>query len=185
MVRDILPANDPRLRQISKPVGSVDKKTLSLINDLKDTLKVQKDPEGVGLAAPQIGKNVRIFVAKTGKTFKVIINPQILPIGKVSEKKTPDRKTSRSKGEKRGKRIMEGCLSLINYYGPLKRKEKIKLKYLTEEGKEKVETFTGFTAQIIQHEIDHLQGILFVDRLIEQKKPLYELAGDEWERVEI
>ena len=184
MIRDILPANDPRLRQISKPVENVDKKTLSLINDLKDTLEVQKDPEGVGLAAPQIGKNVKVFVVKTPKGVKVIINPKVLSVSKEPVKKTRKGKKTRLDSRK-ARQVMEGCLSLINYYGPLRRPEKIKLSYLSEEGKEKTQTFTGFTAQIIQHEIDHLQGILFVDRLIEQKKPLYELAGGEWERVEI
>jgi len=61
MVRKILDAKDPYLRQVSKPVGAIDKKVEGLIRDLKDTLRIQKDPEGVGLAAPQIGKNVRIF----------------------------------------------------------------------------------------------------------------------------
>lgn len=185
MIRDILPASDPRLRQVSKPVSKIDKKTLELISDLKETLLAQKDPEGVGLAAPQIGKNVRVFVAKIGKNLKVVINPQILHVEKIASRKIPARKGPKPASEKKDKRIMEGCLSLINFYGPLKRSEKIRLEYLGEDGKVKVETFTGFSAQIIQHEIDHLQGILFVDRLIEQKKPLFELVGDEWEKVEI
>lgn len=169
-----MPASDSRLRLKSKPVSVVDKKILTLIADLKDTLVIQKDPEGVGLAAPQLGKNVRIFVAQTPKGIKTIINPKIISISKGPSKK-----------KRKGKKIMEGCLSLINFYSPLRRPGKIKLKYLTEAGTEKIETFTGFTAQIIQHEIDHLNGILFVDRLIEQKKSLYELVGDEWEKVEI
>ena len=61
MIRKIVPSTDPKLRSVSKPVGVVDKKAKSLIQDLKDTLNVQVDPEGVGLAAPQIGKYVRIF----------------------------------------------------------------------------------------------------------------------------
>lgn len=174
VIRDILHARDPRLRVVSKPVRVVDKKIHDIIIDLKDTLVVQKDPEGVGLAAPQIGKNVRVFVAKTPKEIKVVINPKVLEIIKGQPKK-----------KKRGKKIMEGCLSLVNFYGPLKRPGKIKLGYTTEEGKEKVETFTGFAAQIIQHEIDHLNGILFVDRLIEQKKSLFELVNGEWEKVEL
>jgi len=62
MLREILNAKDPRLREVSKPVKAIDKKIKALVKDLKDTLVVQKDPEGVGLAAPQIGKNVRVFV---------------------------------------------------------------------------------------------------------------------------
>ena len=80
---------------------------------------------------------------------------------------------------------MEGCLSLPHYYGPLKRPKKITIKYLNSEANEVIEDFVGFTAQIVQHEIDHLNGILFIDRLLTDKKPLYKLAGDEWEEVEL
>jgi peptide deformylase len=173
MIKPILPATDPRLRQKSKPVNKVDKKVLLLIKDLKDTLKVQKDPEGVGLAAPQIGKNLRVFIMKPGKEMKVVINPQI-----ISEKKLKNSDKSKN-------RIMEGCLSLPHYYGPLKRSKKLTLKYLDEKGSEITEIFSDFDAQIILHEIDHLNGVLFVDRLLEQKKPLYELLDDGWEEVEI
>lgn len=172
MIRPILTAQDARLRKKSKPVAKIDKKVLSLIKDLKDTLKAQKDPEGVGLAAPQIGKNFNVFVFTTPKGLKTIINPKVISVIKD--------KTKRSK-----EKILEGCLSLINFYGPLTRPEKIRLKYMTESGKEIIETFLGFDAQIIQHEIDHLNGVLFIDRLIEQKKPLYEHVDDEWEEVEI
>jgi peptide deformylase len=80
---------------------------------------------------------------------------------------------------------MEGCLSLPNYNGPLTRNNKITIKYLAETGEPRQESFEGFEAQIIQHEIDHLEGILFVDHLIKQNKPLYELVNGEWEEVEL
>ncbi len=91
MVRKILQSGDPVLRRKSKTVAKVDKKILDLIKDLKDTLKTQKDPEGVGLAAPQIGKNLRVFLAdykpslagEAGKNFKrVVINPEIIKVSK-------------------------------------------------------------------------------------------------------
>ena len=78
MIRKILPATDPRLRIKSKPVTKIDKKVLQLIQDLQDTLAVQKDPEGIGLAAPQIGKNVRVFVTNYKKFKRVVINPEII-----------------------------------------------------------------------------------------------------------
>ena len=174
MVRKILKVTDPLLRRKSKPVKKVDKKTLAIIADLKDTLKVQKDPEGVGLAAPQIGKLRQIFVMRYGGEPKVIINPEIISSSSGSTKKREG-----------GKKIMEGCLSLPHYYGPLLRPDKVKAKYLNEKGDTVTETFYGFEAQIIQHEVDHLVGILFVDRLLEQKKPLFELVDDEWQEVEI
>ncbi len=173
MVRKILPSTNPKLRESSKPVGKIDKKVLSIVKDLKDTLSIQKDPEGVGLAACQIGKHLRIFVMLDAGELRAVINPEVI---NVSLKKSGKLK----KGE-----IMEGCLSLPYYYGPLKRPKKITIKYTNEDGKELVEDFVGFTAQIVQHEIDHLNGILFIDRLLESKKPLYKLVKDEWEEVEL
>lgn len=181
MIKKILRSGDPKLREISKPVLTIDNKTKAIIADLKNTLAAQKDPEGVGLAAPQIGKNIRIFVASykaggAGKSFfRVVINPEII---ESSFKKNPKKKS-------RTLRLYEGCLSLPNYYGPLKRAGYIKLKYLDENGKEVVETIRGFPAQIILHEIDHLNGVLFIDHLLKQKKSLYRLNGDKWEKVEL
>lgn len=176
MVRKILQSGDPVLRQKSKPVKKVDKKILKLIQDLKDTLRTQKEPEGVGLAAPQIGKNLRVFVADYKNFQRVVINPEVVAI---SKKRLVNSKTKKSKKE-----ILEGCLSLPYYYGPLKRAPKITVKYLNEKGKVTVEDFAEFDAQIILHEIDHLEGILFIDHLLEEKKPLYKVEGDEWEEVE-
>lgn len=177
MIRKILQSNDPILRLKSKAVARVDKKTLTIVRDLKDTLAVQKEPEGVGLAAPQIGKNVRIFVANYKDFKRVVINPEVVKIEPHSAKA--------SRGKQSKKEILEGCLSLPYYYGPLKRAPKITIKYLNEKGEEVTETFEGFNAQIIMHEIDHLEGILFIDHLIKEKKPLYKVEGDEWEEVEL
>lgn len=178
MVKKILPSGDPVLRQKSKAVGKIDKKVTAIIKDLRDTLNVQKDPEGVGLAAPQIGKNLRIFVAKYKSFERVVVNPEIIKIEEDSKKETPGKTKSK-------KEILEGCLSLPYYYGPLKRASKITVKYLDEGGKIVTETFEGFNAQIIMHEIDHLEGILFIDHLISEGKPLYKVTNDEWEEVEL
>jgi peptide deformylase len=179
MVKKIVVVKDPRLREKSKSVKNIDKKILKLIQDLHDTLLAQKDPEGVGLAGPQIGKNYRVFVVKLEGNVKTFINPKI--VSDIKEKKLKKAKKDAPGPQK----IMEGCLSLPHYYGPLKRSNKIKVSYLDEKGEKKVETFESFSAQIIHHEIDHLNGILFIDRLLEQKKPLYELVGENWQEVEI
>ena len=176
MIRKILKTDNARLRETSRPVGVIDKMILNLIQDLKDTLSAQKDPEGVGLAAPQIGKNLRLFVMLNKKEIRVVINPEIASLEPVKETAISNEKKDS---------IMEGCLSLPHYYGPLVRTQKLTLRYKTPEGEEKVEIFEGFTAQIIQHEVDHLNGILFVDRLLEQKKQLYKQEGDEWVEVDI
>ena len=176
MIRKIVLSNDPILRKKAKPVSKIDKKVKDLIKDLKDTLSVQKNPEGVGLAAPQIGKNLSIFLAKDRDFERVIINPEILKIQK---------NTTKEKVDKRKKEILEGCLSIPFYYGPLKRALKVTVKYLDESEKTITETFEGFRAQIILHEIDHLEGVLFVDHIISEGKTLYKVEGDEWEEVEL
>lgn len=176
MVRKVVQSGNPVLRQIAKNVSKVDKKTLEVVKDLKDTLRTQKEPEGVGLAAPQIGKSVRIFIADYKDFQRVVINPEIVKVQSTKYKV----QSTKSKKE-----ILEGCLSLPYYYGPLKRASKVTLKYLNEKGDSITEEFIDFNAQIIMHEIDHLNGILFVDRLLEEKKPLYKVDGDEWEEVEL
>jgi len=174
MIQKIVTVKDPILRIKSKEVKILDKKIFNLIKDLKETLAIQKDPIGVGLAAPQIGKNLRMFAVKPKEEIKIIINPEIISVSKEAKELTDEHT-----------KLMEGCLSLPNLYGPLKRPDSIKVNYLNEKGDKTTSLFDGFEAQIIQHEIDHLNGILFTDRLLEQKKPLYELVNGEWEKVEI
>lgn len=176
MVKKILKSGDPVLRKKSAKVERVDKKILGLISDMEDTLNSQKEPEGVGLAAPQIGKNLQIFLANYKNFHRIVINPKILEIGKPKIKsKTDDQKHE----------VLEGCLSLPHYYGPLKRADYVKVQYLDQNGKVITEKFTGFNAQIVLHEIDHLNGKLFIDRLLEQGKPLYKVEGEKWEEVEL
>jgi peptide deformylase len=182
MIQKIIQSGEKKLREVSKPVLKVDKKILRLVQDLKDTLAVQKDPEGVGLAAPQIGVNLRIFAINFKNLKRIVINPEIISV--LSTKRL-HRDAGKVQSTKRSE-ILEGCLSLPHYYGPLKREDYVKVKYLDENGKEVIEEFKDFDAQIILHEIDHLNGFLFIDRLLEQKKKLYKLdEKDEWEEVEL
>jgi len=176
MIRKILNTKDPKISQVCKKVTKIDKKVLTILKDLKDTLKAQKNPEGVGLAAPQIGENLRIFAMNDNGKIRTIINPEILEMSKEKPKKFKE-------GEKE---IMEGCLSLPNYYGPVSRAKKIKIKFLdTNNGKEKVEEFKDLSAQIVQHEIDHLNGIIFLNRILEQESPLYKIENEEWIEIEL
>ncbi len=175
MIRKIVKTGHPVLRKTAKPVKRIDRKVLQLIEDLKDTLKTQKDPEGVGLAACQIGENMRVFaMVRSDKSILIVINPEILSVKEMTQKEIEKEPS-----------LMEGCLSLPNYYTPLSRSKEVKLRYMTEKGETKEEVFKNFEAQIVQHEVDHLEGIMFVDRLLEQKKTLYKLVGNEWEEVEI
>ena len=175
MIRKILNTKNPKIKQVCKKVEKIDKKVLIILKDLVDTLKAQKNPEGVGLAAPQIGENLRIFAMNDNGKIRTIINPETLEISKEKTKKPIE-------GEKE---IMEGCLSLPNYYGPVTRAKRIKIKHLGKDGKIKTEEFKGLPAQIVQHEIDHLNGIVFLNRILEQEQPLYKLEKDEWIEVEL
>lgn len=175
MVRKIVSIKDPILRSRARPVQKIDKKVLKVIEDLKDTLLSQKDPKGVGLAAPQIGVSLQIFVMLSGVRVRAVINPKIISQSKKKNSKIPNED-----------KILEGCLSLPNYYGPVERAWKVKVRFLNPETQKiEEETFRGFSSQVVQHEIDHLAGVLFVDKLLEQKKPLYQHTGDEWEEVEL
>lgn len=196
-VYKILRAGDPTLRQSSKPVSNLDRKIEKLIADLGETLRVQKDPVGVGLAAPQVGKLFRLFIVKSGKNISTFINPEILWMSKKTndpaeptKKLTADNrklKTDNRETESEKEYLMEGCLSLPYYYGPVRRALKIKVKYQYPTTNYQLLTteriFRGLSAQIIQHEVDHLNGILFIDRLLEQKRKLYEQKGKEWAEV--
>lgn len=145
-----------------------------IIIEMKKILLNQKDPEGVGLAANQIGLPYRLFVTRTG----VFINPEIL---EHSEDLQPEEKKS----------PLEGCLSLPKYYGVVKRWKWVKIKYWKDSGAAQNDIFEGFPTVVIQHEMDHLDGKIFVERILEQQGSLYKITGknnknkDIWEEVEL
>jgi len=173
MIRKIVGATDPVLRNPCREIGKVDKKIKRLIADMKETLDIQKDPEGVAIAAPQIGKGLKIFVAKYEGQELVAINPEIV---KISKTKTTDEEA---------RKTLEGCLSVPHYYSPILRSKRVRLKYLDENGNKQEKDFEGFWARIVQHETDHLKGVLFTDHVLAQRKPLYKVQGEDWEEVEI
>lgn len=149
-----------------KPVKKIDKKIEKLIKEMSQTLIAQKDPLGVGLAAPQVGFNLSLFIIRPTKnsSIEVFINPKI--IEKIEEKEIKKKKEKKVK--------LEGCLSVPKIWGKVKRARKILLEYQDLNGNTKTQWFSGFKAIIIQHEIDHLKGILFTQRVIEQKQKLYQ-----------
>lgn len=180
MVKKILSVRDPSLRQKSKPVKQADKKLAKLFTDLENTLKKQKDPEGVGLSAPQINEFWRVFIINHGKKTLRFVNPVITK----KSKKTNDPPKTKSKKEEQDY-VMEGCLSLPNYYGPVRRSWWIDLEYQTSKMENRHKRFSGFLAQVIQHETDHLDGVLFVDRLLGQRRNLFRAHGEHWHEVEL
>ncbi len=158
----------------AKSIDKIDKKILELIEEMKKTLLATKDPIGVGLAAPQVGSPIQIFIVKPWprSPFTVFINPEIVwESTDKTEKGVPERKNK-----------FEGCLSIPNIWGVVHRAKEIKLQYLTPETynlKPTTRAFAGFLATIIQHEVDHLNGILFTQRVLEQKEKLFKIVKDE------
>ncbi len=137
---------DPVLRSKAQPVKEINTKTENLVENLKSTLV---ELEGLGLAANQIGVLQRVFVIKrnNGEMLE-FINPEIL--------------------QKEGNKIdREGCLSVPEREGPVPRAEKVKLRYQTLTDEEVEAVFSDLEARVIQHELDHLDGVLFVDKVID------------------
>ncbi len=163
MILPITAYGDPVLKKKGADVASDDPKLNKLIEDMYATMY---HAEGVGLAAPQVGISMRIFVvdstqmedSKKKPQFKGIkkafINPQILE----------------EKGEEW--KYEEGCLSIPGVRGDVFRKAEVKIKYQDENLEWQEEVYNDFNARVIQHEYDHIEGILFTDRLAPLKKKL-------------
>lgn len=175
-IKEILTAEHPALRQKAKKVKRVDASIQKLIDDLFDSMH---EARGLGLAAPQIGVGLRVFIVEmpaddTDDTVEArpreerrvqysgeriaLINPEII----------------HAEGEQVGE---EGCLSIPGYVGIIRRAEQVIIKGLNRNGKPVKLTGEGLLARAFQHELDHLDGILFTDRL-EKPQDLYRLTKD-------
>lgn len=162
----------------SKSIEKIDKKIIDIVSLMKKTLTETDKPKGVGLAAPQIGIGLKLFITRpTLKSdIEVFINPEILERSKeVSEIRRIEKDMENPGHEKK----LEGCLSIPNVWGYLKRPERVKLRYMDLEGKTVEREFKGFMATIVQHETDHLHGILFTRRVLEQNQKLFQIELNE------
>ncbi len=167
--KDIITIPNPLLRQRSKRIGHIDGSIRQLAEDMIDaTLDWEAAREhefGAALAAVQVAQNYRLIVIrndfdnKSDKSFAVFINPEIV------------------KTEGKPEEELEGCLSVSDIYGSVERFPKVKVKALSLEGKPVRMTATGFLARVFQHEIDHTNGIVFVDR-IQNPRKLMRLGKD-------
>lgn len=133
---------DPVLRRIAHPVKEVNDNIKKLMNNMAETMYHAK---GVGLAAPQVGISKRVIVVDIGEGLFKLVNPEIVS----------------SSGIQDG---AEGCLSLPDVVGNVKRSERVTVKALDENGDEVTIEATGYLARAFQHEIDHLNGIIFTDK---------------------
>lgn len=143
MIMEILVNQNPVLRKVSKPVSKVTKEVRELVDNMEETLY---SAPGIGLAAPQVGVLIRLILANIGEGLHVLINPKIV-------KKTGTQT------------FVEGCLSVPGVEAPVDRASFIKVKFMDMKGKPCEMTAEGLLATVIQHETDHLDGKLFIDRV--------------------
>jgi len=153
-IRPILTVPDPKLKLVSKTVERVDDALRALMDDMLETMYAAP---GIGLAAIQVGEPVRVIVmdlAREGEepAPRYFVNPEILW---ASEETAP---------------YEEGCLSVPEIYDEVERPARVKIKYLNYQGEEIVEDCEGLYAVCIQHEMDHLNGVLFIDHLSRLKR---------------
>jgi peptide deformylase len=153
MIRPVLLVPDPRLKEVCAPVENFDEALLQLVRDLEDTRA--NSPACVGIAASQIGAMSRVAIVDTSQHKKfgdashghmVMVNPEIIA----------------REGERLGR---EGCLSLPDFTANVKRAMQITVRYFDEQGTEHTLETEDFEAVVVQHELDHLDGILFLDRV--------------------
>ena len=153
-IRDIITLPDPKLRLISKPIDRVDDGLNRMIDDMLATMY---EAPGVGLAAIQIAEPIRLLVADAApkdapRAPLALINPEVLWSS-----------DERSVYE-------EGCLSIPEYYEEVERPASVRVAYVDREGKAQELLAEGFLATVLQHEIDHLNGVLFIDYLSKLKR---------------
>lgn len=135
---------DPRLRAMSE---AIDPNAISSLGDLwRDMAKTMKDNDGIGLAAPQIGKTIRLIVVSTNDGPLAMFNPEL---------------TKKSLLKEWGE---EGCLSIPQTFGDVKRHKSVRCSFIDAEGKNRSIDAKGLLARVIQHEIDHINGVLFIDK---------------------
>lgn len=179
----IVTTPDKILIETAKPVVKFDKKLRQIATDMEKALRATVDPVGVGLAAPQVGLSLRIFQMKPTEKSSVTtyVNPVIE--GASEEEGIPEFTNSEKVESKKPKesknKLLEGCLSIPNIWGNVTRKKEVTMSWQDLDGNKYTQVFTGFPAIIIQHEVDHLNGILFTKHVIDQKEQLYKSHKDE------
>ena len=162
-VKPIVQVGDPVLRQPARKVHRIDDGVKRLIEDMIDSLH---DVHGIGLAAPQIGVPLRVVITDLEDDLRVLVNPEIVSMSE--EKETAE----------------EACLSIVGYAGPVERSLRAEVRALNENGKKVKIKAEDWFARCLQHEVDHLNGILYIDRiedksLIHRVDETYEVEPDE------
>ncbi len=156
----------PVLRKTAEAIKTITPEVTKFHQELLETLVPQekKEPLGVGLAATQVNQLYRSFVVKLPKSYEICINPQIIKTSKKTLSSLPKKA-----------QFLEGCLSIPGYFGFVDRPIKIKVKYLSSRGLAKQATLTPPHSSYFQHELDHLNGVLFIDYIKKSGEQLYKV----------
>jgi peptide deformylase len=153
---DVRVYGDPVLRKVAKPVEQIDDEIRGLVEDMLETMY---ESEGIGLAAPQVGRSIRLLVADTQ--------------GRGDDERGPIALINPVIKEATGEWTFdEGCLSLPGVSAEIKRAEVVRIEYQTPDGDRKEETFDGVMGRVLLHEIDHLEGKLFIDYLSPMRRAM-------------
>lgn len=147
---------DPILREVSKPIAQVDDKVRKFADDMLETMY---EAPGIGLAAIQVGEPIRMLVVDTAKDDqpknpRVFINPEIVASGDETSV------------------YEEGCLSIPDYYADVERPATVTVRSIDQDGNEHLTEADGLLATVLQHEIDHLNGVLFIDHISKLKRDM-------------
>ena len=161
MTEEILQIGNPILRQAATEVKDVN--TVEIQNLIDSLIDITFEANGVGIAAPQIGHSVRVVIIASHPNVRYPEAPIMEPMAMINPKII-----SHSAEMEAG---IEGCLSVKEKRGTVNRYKQIEVEYLTRDGQQQQEKYEGFVARIIQHELDHLNGILFVDRVEDELIP--------------
>jgi peptide deformylase len=153
-ILSIITAPDPRLKVKARKVARVDRRVRRLMDDMIETMYLAP---GIGLAAPQVGETLRVIVVDCAREGE---KPQPLKIANPELLWVSDERVT----------IQEGCLSLPEHYADVERPKAIRLRYLDEENEVRELEASGLLATCIQHEMDHLEGVLFVDHISSLKR---------------
>lgn len=175
-VRKVVRMGHPVLRQIARSLTKEEIKSPWFENLIQDMIETMHDYGGIGLAAPQIGESVQVAIVdyeeeserypSAGKSypFTIVVNPVVKPIGEETQS------------------FWEGCLSVPDLRGLVARPKKIQVDYLDVQGKPQSIQVEGFAATVFQHELDHLQGVLYIDRVKTELGKTHLAFSDEFVR---
>lgn len=197
-----VPEDTKILRSKSRVISTIDDELVKFLGDLGKTLKRQSDPQGIGLSAVQVGRPIRIFATYLSELVfyinpEIVSHPDEMTLGEDLVDPPKDRRSSHLGGQERTRPFLEGCLSIPKIYGTVLRWPWIEAKATVFSENDLLDTsqyrrsnlglmdisLNGLAARVFQHELDHLNGILFTDHTMSQNGIMYREGKDRLEEI--